>query len=111
MVESVYARHDFIPMYGDEIPFRAGERIEVIEKDEVYGDGWWKVCLCSFRSPLINSTRSLSPRIRGTFSSQAHPHFFLAASRVSKSQYPSIAFLPYAPFSFILEWGFMQMIR
>ncbi|KAH9170375.1 hypothetical protein EDB89DRAFT_1978632 [Lactarius sanguifluus] len=42
MVEYVYARHDFIPEHEDEISFRAGERIEVVEKDEQYEDGWWQ---------------------------------------------------------------------
>ena len=44
MVEYVYARHDFSPEHEDEIPFRAGDRIEIVEKDDDYGDGWWKVC-------------------------------------------------------------------
>ncbi|GAW03000.1 Protein pob1 [Lentinula edodes] len=39
---SVYVPHDFSPENDDEVPFRAGERIEVIEKDEAYGDGWWQ---------------------------------------------------------------------
>jgi hypothetical protein len=43
MVEYVYALHDFQPEHEDEVPFRAGERIEIIEKDEMYGDGWWQV--------------------------------------------------------------------
>lgn len=43
MVEYVYARHDFLPEHEDEISFHAGERIEVIEKDEIYSDGWWQV--------------------------------------------------------------------
>ena len=43
MAEYVYARHDFFPEHEDEIDFRAGERIEIIEKDEVYSDGWWQV--------------------------------------------------------------------
>ncbi|EIN11034.1 hypothetical protein PUNSTDRAFT_142897 [Punctularia strigosozonata HHB-11173 SS5] len=42
MVEYVYALHDFQPEHEDELPFRAGERIEVIEKDDMYGDGWWQ---------------------------------------------------------------------
>ncbi|KAJ4478978.1 hypothetical protein J3R30DRAFT_2697911 [Lentinula aciculospora] len=41
MPEYVYAHHDFSPENDDEVPFKAGERIEVIEKDEAYGDGWW----------------------------------------------------------------------
>lgn len=44
MVEYVYALHDFVPEHEDEVPFRAGERIEVVEKDDMYGDGWWQVC-------------------------------------------------------------------
>jgi len=43
MVEYAYAQHDFVPEHEDEISFRAGERIEVIERDELYGDGWWEV--------------------------------------------------------------------
>jgi hypothetical protein len=44
MPEYVYALHDFVPENDDELPFRAGERIEVIEKDDLYeGDGWWQV--------------------------------------------------------------------
>ena len=51
MVEYVYARYDFVPEHVDEISFCAGECIEVVEKDDIYQDGWWKVCS---RSPLIN---------------------------------------------------------
>ena len=43
MPEYVYALHDFIPEHENEVPFRAGERIEVIERDDAYGDGWWQV--------------------------------------------------------------------
>jgi len=43
MPEYVYALHDFVPENADEVAFSAGERIEVIEKDELYGDGWWQV--------------------------------------------------------------------
>lgn len=44
MPEYVYALHDFLPEHEDEVPFHAGERIEVVEKDDAYGDGWWQVC-------------------------------------------------------------------
>lgn len=50
MPEYVYALHDFQPENEDEVPFRAGERIEVVEKDDQYGDGWWQV-----RFPRLNS--------------------------------------------------------
>ncbi|KAG5716742.1 Protein pob1 [Termitomyces sp. T112] len=42
MPEYVYALHDFTPEHEDEVSFHAGERIEVIEKDEQYSDGWWQ---------------------------------------------------------------------
>ncbi|KAF7347573.1 hypothetical protein MVEN_01513900 [Mycena venus] len=42
MPEFVYALHDFLPEHEDEVSFRTGERIEVVEKDDLYGDGWWK---------------------------------------------------------------------
>lgn len=44
MPEYVYALHDFTPENPDEVPFKAGDKIEVIEKDEQYQDGWWQVC-------------------------------------------------------------------
>ena len=43
MVEYVFARRDFVAEDEGEIALRAGERIEVIEKDELYDDGWWQV--------------------------------------------------------------------
>ena len=43
MPEYVYALHDFLPEYEDEVSFHAGELIEVIEKDDTYADGWWRV--------------------------------------------------------------------
>lgn len=43
MPEYVYALFDFAPENPDEIYFKAGDRIEVIEKDDVYSDGWWQV--------------------------------------------------------------------
>ncbi|KAJ7269414.1 hypothetical protein B0H12DRAFT_1095698 [Mycena haematopus] len=42
MSEYVYALHDFLPEHEDEVPFHAGEPIEVVEKDDLYGDGWWR---------------------------------------------------------------------
>ena len=47
MPESVYALHDFTPQVSDEIEFKVGDRIEVIEKDDLYGDGWWQVSFFS----------------------------------------------------------------
>jgi hypothetical protein len=48
MPDYVYALHDFFPENDDELTFKAGERVEVVEKDDAYGDGWWKVPSCSF---------------------------------------------------------------
>ena len=48
MPDFVYGLHDFSPENDDEISFRAGDRIEVIEKDDLYGDGWWQVCALWF---------------------------------------------------------------
>ncbi|KAI0371457.1 hypothetical protein BV20DRAFT_1120507 [Pilatotrama ljubarskyi] len=42
MPEYVYALHDFTPENPDEVAFKVGDRIEVIEKDDLYGDGWWQ---------------------------------------------------------------------
>jgi SH3 domain len=63
MVEYVYARHDFVPEHDDEVPFRAGDRIEVLEKDEQYADGWWLVrspsCSLTLKIPLPELAFSL----------------------------------------------------
>lgn len=42
MPEYVYALHDFHPENEDEIAFRVGEPIEIVEKDDQYNDGWWQ---------------------------------------------------------------------
>lgn len=48
MPDYVYALHDFQPENEDEVDFRAGEPIEVIEKDDQYSDGWWQVGTTGF---------------------------------------------------------------
>ncbi|KAM6493705.1 hypothetical protein JOM56_010066 [Amanita muscaria] len=60
MPEYVYALHDFLPENEDEISFRAGDRIEVIEHDDIFGDGWWQVWKKArwehwFVSPMLHS--------------------------------------------------------
>jgi SH3 domain len=62
MVEYVYARHDFVPEHDDEVPFHAGDRIEVLEKDEQYADGWWSVRSPSCSLTLSNPLPSLVSR-------------------------------------------------
>ncbi|KAJ3253221.1 polar growth protein [Boothiomyces macroporosus] len=37
----VYGKHNFAAEESDEISFKAGEPIIVLEKDEQFGDGWW----------------------------------------------------------------------
>lgn len=41
--DHVYALHDFLPENEDEVSFSAGEQIFVVERDDLYGDGWWRV--------------------------------------------------------------------
>ncbi|KAI8820243.1 uncharacterized protein EV422DRAFT_84444 [Fimicolochytrium jonesii] len=38
----VYGSHRFLPEEEDEINFEVGEAIVVMERDELYSDGWWK---------------------------------------------------------------------
>ncbi len=42
-MEYVWVLHEFKPQEADELPLKAGDRVAVIEKDDVYQDGWWKV--------------------------------------------------------------------
>ncbi|WWC71495.1 uncharacterized protein I206_105453 [Kwoniella pini CBS 10737] len=39
---TVRAVHTFMAEHGDELEFQAGEEIVVLEKDEAFGDGWWR---------------------------------------------------------------------
>lgn len=39
----VTAIHRFVAEHADELEFQAGEKIHVLERDEAFGDGWWKV--------------------------------------------------------------------
>jgi len=82
MVEYVYARHDFAPEHEDEIAFRAGERIEVVEKDEVYNDGWWQVSIASSRIVCRSNIRCT---LESPLFTLARPHGFLEAFGVLES--------------------------
>jgi len=42
-MSTVRAVHTFVAEHGDELEFSAGEEIEVLERDEAFGDGWWRV--------------------------------------------------------------------
>ncbi|KAJ3004647.1 polar growth protein [Thoreauomyces humboldtii] len=39
---TVYGRHAFNAEEADEISFAAAEPIQVLERDELYSDGWWR---------------------------------------------------------------------
>ncbi|SPC65860.1 related to BOI1 - BEM1 protein-binding protein [Ustilago sp. UG-2017b] len=41
-VDRVWALHDFEAENPDEVSFKAGECIFVVEKDDEFGDGWWQ---------------------------------------------------------------------
>ncbi|KAK4511887.1 Glyco_hydro_15 domain-containing protein [Mucor velutinosus] len=41
-LETVYAVHNFEAENDDELSFQIGERVFVIQKDDGFGDGWWK---------------------------------------------------------------------
>lgn len=54
MALTVRAIHTFVAEHGDELDFHAGDDIVVLEKDEAFGDGWWRVSTTlhpSLRSP------------------------------------------------------------
>ncbi|CAI2172325.1 1617_t:CDS:2 [Funneliformis geosporum] len=41
-LETVYAIYPFEAEHDDEVPFQMGEPITVLEKDDLYRDGWWR---------------------------------------------------------------------
>ncbi len=41
-MDYVWGLHDFVREHEDEIDFKAGDRILVVERDDLYQDGWWK---------------------------------------------------------------------
>ena len=64
MVDYVYSLHVFTPEHEDEISFRAGERIEVLERDDAYSDGWWQVSPPSSPCPPPRRPRRRRRRAR-----------------------------------------------
>lgn len=42
-LETVYAVHNFEAENNDELTFQIGEPIIIIQKDDGFNDGWWKV--------------------------------------------------------------------
>jgi hypothetical protein len=45
----VFGLHNFIAEEADEISFGVGEPIIVLERDDQFQDGWWKVLGCLYR--------------------------------------------------------------
>ncbi|CAO1614919.1 unnamed protein product [Jaminaea pallidilutea] len=41
-VEKVYGLHEFVAENPDEVSFKVGETVRVVEQDDAYGDGWWQ---------------------------------------------------------------------
>ncbi|KXN84942.1 Protein pob1 [Leucoagaricus sp. SymC.cos] len=84
MTEYVYALHDFVPENEDEVPFKAGERIEVVEKDELYGDGWWQGRNLSGRTGLfpVSYTTPAPPSIPSESEADAHSASAAATEQV-----------------------------
>ena len=52
MASYVTAVHTFQAEHGDELDFEAGDRIEVLERDDAFGDGWWRVSLLLVLGPV-----------------------------------------------------------
>jgi hypothetical protein len=58
--ETAYVIHDFNATNEDEISLKAGEPVLVLEKDDLYNDGWWqvnKLFSSSFGFILNNNSR------------------------------------------------------
>jgi len=51
----VTAIHTFVAEHSDELEFTAGEKITIIEKDDAFGDGWWKVRVVSCHVSVLLS--------------------------------------------------------
>ncbi|KAG5650432.1 hypothetical protein H0H81_012283 [Sphagnurus paluster] len=79
--EYVYALHDFLPGNEDELSFHAGERIAVVEKDDLYGDGWWQ-------GRNLAGKVGLFPKI---YTGPAPPHYLSSSSITGAKQQTSSA--------------------
>ncbi|KAF9062708.1 hypothetical protein BDP27DRAFT_1368608 [Rhodocollybia butyracea] len=95
-MEYFYALHAFMSENDDEVPFRAGERIQVLEKDNSYGQEGGRVIPAKLRytAPDLGSTSgTLQPlneeRSRSTRSSTFALSFFIPNQLKYLSLYPS----------------------
>lgn len=41
--KQIWGLHEFVAENPDEVSFKVGETITVVEQDDAYGDGWWQV--------------------------------------------------------------------
>ena len=82
MALTVRAIHTFVAEHGDELDFHAGDHIVVLEKDEAFGDGWWRVS-----TPLRPPPRSPSSSRDG----------IQRAKKASSRQHTSPSLLPLLP--------------
>lgn len=64
VIEHVYAVFDFAAENEDELSFCASERVDVLDKDDQYGDGWWVVSGIDPSSSL-HPTSISSPHLIG----------------------------------------------
>lgn len=42
VLDRVYALHAFLAENADELSFQQGEWVDVVERDDEFGDGWWR---------------------------------------------------------------------
>lgn len=56
MTETVWAIHNFEAEADDEISFHIDEPIIVLQKDELYQDGWWEVSNINRKFYIHDST-------------------------------------------------------
>jgi len=56
MSETVWAIHNFEAEAEDEISFLVDEPIIVLQKDEMYQDGWWEVSRERYRDDIPFAT-------------------------------------------------------
>lgn len=73
-IERVFALHDFDAENPDEVSFKAGETIVIVEKDDAYGDGWWQGTNPRGETGLFPFSYTTYDRRQATSSSAAFRH-------------------------------------
>ncbi|CAG8581046.1 38924_t:CDS:10 [Gigaspora margarita] len=83
-METVYAIHNYCAQNDDELTFKVGDPILVLEKDEMYWDGWWQGQDILGQTGLfpMNYTRSLkNGRSSVSSSGSNHSEYLSSPSR------------------------------